>query len=71
MFPTPDGNEASIAYAESYVGTKVLAGRLGANFPTFLQYVSNGTALDQALMLFGISPSDVEREWTRRASTPR
>ncbi|MGH9411806.1 MAG: tetratricopeptide repeat protein [Vicinamibacterales bacterium] len=70
-FRTPDANEASVAYAESYVGTKVLAERLGANFPTFLQYVSNGTAIDQALMLFGISPSDVEREWTRRASAPR
>lgn len=70
-FKTPDGNEAIVAYAESYVGTKVLAERLGANFPTFLQYVSNGTSVEQALMLFGINPSDVEREWTRRAGTPR
>ena len=70
-FKTSDGNEASVAYAESYVGTKVLAERLGANFPTFLQYVSNGTPIEQALMLFGLNPSDVEREWTRRASTPR
>lgn len=70
-FKTADGNEASVAYAESYVGTKVLAERLGANFPTFLQYVSNGTPVEQALMLFGINPSDVEREWTRRAMTPR
>lgn len=70
-FRTPDGNEASVAYAESYVGTKVLAERLGANFPTFLGYVSNGTPIEQALMLFGINPSDVEREWTRRATTTR
>ena len=66
-FKTPDANEASVAYAESYVGTKVLSERLGANFPTFLQYVSNGTPIEQALMLFGLNPSDVEREWTRRA----
>jgi hypothetical protein len=33
----------------------------------FLQYVSNGTAFDQALLLFNISAADVEREWTRRA----
>jgi hypothetical protein len=67
-FKTPDGNEAAVAYAESYVGTKVLAERLGLNFGNFLQYVSNGTPVDQALMLFSISPADVEREWTRRAS---
>lgn len=66
-FKTADGDEAAVAYAESYIGTKVLAERLGANFPTFLGYVSNGTAVEQALMLFNISPSDVEREWTRRA----
>jgi tetratricopeptide (TPR) repeat protein len=70
-FKTPDGDEAAVAYAESYVGTKVLAERLGANFPTFLQYVSDGTPVEQALMLFSINPSEVEREWTRRASTPR
>lgn len=70
-FKTPDGNEAAVAYAESYVGTKVLAERLGANFPTFLQYVSNGTSVEQALMLFGVDPSDVEREWTRLAGTSR
>lgn len=70
-FKTPDGNEASVAYAESYVGTRVLSERLGANFPTFLQYVSNGTPIEQALLLFGVNPSDVEHEWTRRASTAR
>jgi hypothetical protein len=68
-FKTPDGNEAAVAYAESYVGTKVLAERLGLNFGNFLQYVSNGTPVDQALMLFSISPADVEHEWTRRATT--
>jgi len=67
-FHTQDGAEALVAYAESYVGTRVLSERLGANFPVFLQYVSNGTAVDQALMLFNISPSDIEREWTRRAT---
>jgi hypothetical protein len=35
--------------------------------PVFLQYVSNGTALDQALQLFNIGAADVEREWARRA----
>jgi hypothetical protein len=37
------------------------------NFPVFLQYVSNGTSVEQALMLFNVTPADVEREWARRA----
>jgi Tetratricopeptide repeat/Peptidase MA superfamily len=68
-FHTADGADALVAYAESYVGARVLAERLGANFSVFLQYVSNGTAVDQALMLFNISPADIEREWNRRAAT--
>lgn len=66
-FQTADGGEALVAYAESYVGAKVLALRLGPNLPVFLQYVSNGTPIDQALMLFNVSVTDVEREWTQRA----
>jgi Tetratricopeptide repeat/Peptidase MA superfamily len=70
-FSTAEGNEALLAYAESYVGARVLAERLGANFPVFLQYVSNGTSIDQALLLFNISAADVEREWTRRSRASR
>jgi hypothetical protein len=70
-FATADGGEALLAYAESYVGARVLAERLGPNFPVFLQYVSNGTSLDQALLLFNISAADVEREWTRRSRASR
>jgi tetratricopeptide (TPR) repeat protein len=70
-FNTSDGAEALIAYAESFVGTQVMFERLGANFPVFLQYVSNGTPVPQALMLFNVSPADVEREWTRRARPTR
>ncbi len=66
-FRTADGDEAALAYAQSYVGARVLADRLGANFPVFLQYVSNGTSLDQALLLFNVTPADVEREWTRQS----
>lgn len=66
-FQTTDGAQAALAYAQSYVCTRVLAERLGPNFPVFLQYVSNGTAFDQALLLFNIGVADVEREWTRRA----
>ena len=66
-FHTMSGADALVAYAESYVGARVLAERLGPNLPVFLQYVSNGTAIDQALLLFNISVTDVEREWTRRA----
>lgn len=66
-FHTLDGNDALVAYAQSYVGARVLSERLGANFPVFLQYVSNGTPMDEALLLFNIRPADVEREWTRRA----
>jgi hypothetical protein len=65
-FRTADGGDAAVAYAESYVGARVLAERLGPNLPVFLQYVSNGTAIDQALMLFNISVADVEREWNQR-----
>jgi tetratricopeptide (TPR) repeat protein len=67
-FQTLDGGEALVAYAESYLGAKVLVERLGANLPVFLQYVSNGTAFDQALLVFNISVADVEREWTRRVT---
>ena len=70
-FQTADGREAVLAYAESYVGTRVLAERLGPNFSVFLGYVSNGTAIDQALLLFNITPADVEREWTRQARAAR
>jgi len=70
-FRTADGGDALLAYAEAYVGVRVMGERLGANFPVFLQYVSNGTAVDQALMLFGLSPADIEKEWTRRARATR
>ena len=70
-FQTMDGADALVAYAQSYVGARVLAERLGANFPVFLQYVSNGTAIDQALLLFNITPADVEREWTRKSRGAR
>lgn len=70
-FHTLDGEDAAVAYAESYVGARVLTARLGPNLPVFLQYVSNGTAIDQALLLFNISAADVEREWTRRARGTR
>ena len=70
-FHTLDGADAVVAYAQSYVGARVLSERLGANLPVFLQYVSNGTPLDQALLLFNVAPADVEREWTRRAKVAR
>jgi len=62
-FSTADGDEAALAYAQSYVGARILSQRLGANFPVFLQYVSNGTPLDQALLVFNVRVADVEREW--------
>jgi hypothetical protein len=64
-----NGEEAMIAYAESAVAARVLVERLGTSFPTFLQYVANGTPLDEALLLFKISPADIQREWSRRAGT--
>jgi tetratricopeptide (TPR) repeat protein len=63
-FRTADGDEAALAYAQSYVGARILSQRLGANFPVFLQYVSNGTALDQALLVFNVSVREVEKEWS-------
>jgi hypothetical protein len=63
-FRTSDGEEAALAYAQSFVGTRILSQRLAANFPVFLQYVSNGTPLDQALLVFNISVKDVEKEWS-------
>ena len=63
-FRTTDGEEAALAYAQSYVGTRILSQRLGANLPVFLQYVSNGTPFDQALLVFNLTAADVEREWS-------
>ena len=54
-----EGQEVVVAYAESYLAAKSLVARLGANTPTFLQYVSNGTSVDQALMLFNITPDQL------------
>jgi hypothetical protein len=61
-----DGEDAAIAYAESWVAARVLVERLGSNFPVFLQYVGNGTSVEQALLLFNITDADIQREWTRR-----
>ena len=66
-FQTADGDEAVLAYAQSYVGARVLSARLGANFPVFLQYLSNGTPFDQALLLFNVTAADIQREWARQA----
>lgn len=66
-FNTSSGSQAVLAYAQSYMGARVLGERLGQNFPVFLQYVSNGTPLDQALLLFNITAADMEREWIRRS----
>jgi len=60
------GVDPTLAYAESLVAAQLLVERLGPNFPVFLQYVGNGTSLEQALLLFNITPADIEREWTRR-----
>ena len=60
-----DGADALLAYAQGYAAARMLAQRLGANFPVFLQYVGNGTPLDQALLLFNITDADVQREWRR------
>lgn len=60
------GDEAVLAYAESLVAARVLVERLGANFPVFLGYVGNGTTVEQSLLLFNISPADIEKEFRRR-----
>lgn len=70
-FSRLDGQEAVLAYAESLVAVRVLVTRLGANMPVFLQYLGNGTSLEQALLLFNISAADVQREWTRSARGSR
>lgn len=67
-FETPDGGDAVVAYGESYLAARILSERLGQNLPVFLQYVSNGTAIDQALPLFGISAADVAQQWTKTIS---
>jgi len=63
---TSDGVIAVLAYAESFVATRVLVRRLGPNLPVFLGYVGNGTSLEQALLLFNINPEDVVREWQQQ-----
>jgi hypothetical protein len=67
-FGQMSGEDALLAYAESWVAARVLVERLGANFSVFLQYVGNGTSVEQALLLFNITDSDIQREWTRRTS---
>ena len=61
-----DGDEATLAYAESMVAAQLLVERLGPDFPVFLEYVGNGTSVEQSLLMFKISPADIEREWQRR-----
>lgn len=62
-FHTPDGTDAAVAYAQAFVTVREMAKRLGANFPVFLQYVSNGTSVDQALALFNVTlPSTPARQ---------
>ena len=61
-----DGADALLAYAQGFTAARMLAHRLGANFPVFLQYVGNGTSLDQALLLFNITDADVQRDWRHR-----
>ena len=70
-FDTPAGEEAVVAYAQSYVGARVLAERLGPNLPVFLGYLSNGTSMEDALSLFNLTAADVQKEWTRRAAGAR
>jgi tetratricopeptide (TPR) repeat protein len=68
-FHTLAGQDALIAYAQSYVGARLLAERLGPNLPVFLGYLSNGTSMEDALGLFNLSAADVQQEWTRRAAS--
>lgn len=62
-----DGQQALLAYAESVVAARVLVERLGPNFPVFLQYVGNGTSVEQSLLLFNLTYTDIEKTWARRA----
>ena len=70
-FSTLEGEDVLVAYAESYIAARIFVTRLGPNVQTFLQYISNGTPLDQAMLLFNISAADVEREWTRSTRATR
>jgi Tetratricopeptide repeat len=70
-FTQLDGVDPILAYAESVVAARLLVERLGPNFPVFLQYVGNGTSVEQALLLFNISAADIEREWSRRTRAAR
>lgn len=70
-FSTLEGEDVLVAYAESYIAARIFVTRLGPNVQTFLQYISNGTPLDQAMLLFNISATDVEREWSRTTRAAR
>ena len=62
-FRTPDGGDAAVAYAQAYLTVREMAKRLGPNLPVFLQYVSNGTPVEQALALFNVTlPSTPARQ---------
>lgn len=63
-----DGDDALLAYAQSWAAAGLLVQRLGPNFPVFLQYVGNGTSVEQALLLFNISDADLQRAWTSKSN---
>ena len=65
-FSATEGEDAAVAYAQGYAATRFLAERLGDKLPVLLQYLNDGMALDEALLLFNLQVTDLEQAWTRR-----
>ena len=61
--PIPIRQKPRYGSREAYLTVREMAKRLGPNLPVFLQYVSNGTPVEQALALFNVTlPSTPARQ---------
>ena len=61
-----NGEEATVAYAESAVAAEILVERLGPNLGVFLQMLGNGHTTDQALSTLNVRPEAFHAEWRKR-----
>jgi tetratricopeptide (TPR) repeat protein len=61
-----DEQAALVAYAESETAAEILCSELGPNIAPFLQFVGNGSSVDEALLEFQVQPNAFHAEWRRR-----
>jgi hypothetical protein len=61
-----DGATALVAYAESQIAAQLLCEKVKPHIGPFLQLLSNGHSVDQALSRHGVDPGTFYAEWRRR-----